>query len=50
MTVKELIEKLQEFDPSAKVHLETFTGYAREVESVYSDYDGTIIISQYGEE
>lgn len=47
MTVKELIEQLQQLDPNAKINLETFSGYAREVASIYADTDGTIIISEY---
>ena len=50
MTVKELIEKLQQLDPNAKVTLEKIDDCMNEVVSIYTDYDGSVIISEYGEE
>lgn len=46
MTVKELIEKLQELDPNAKVTLEKIDDLYNDVVDVYQDYDGTVIITE----
>lgn len=49
MTVKELIEKLQQLDPNAKITLEKIDDGINEVADVYTDFDGSVIISEYGE-
>ena len=46
MTIKELIEKLQHFDPDAKVTLEKIDDLYNDVVDVYQDYDGTVIITE----
>lgn len=46
MTIKELIEKLQNFDPDAKITLEKIDDLYNDVVNVYSDYDGTVIITE----
>lgn len=46
MTVKELIEKLQELDPNAKVTLEKIDDLYNDVVDVYQDCDGTVIITE----
>ena len=46
MTVKELIEKLQQLDPNAKVTLEKIDDLYNDVVDVYQDYDGTVIITE----
>lgn len=51
MTVKQLMEMLAKQDPNARVILET---NSRSLESkandVYTDYDGTVIITEYENE
>ena len=51
MTVKELIEKLQEFDEDAFVEVYTDDRYTNDVENVYesvlSDYYKTVVIQNF---
>lgn len=47
MTVKELIEKLEEMPEDAIVEIYKKDEYLDDVEKVYLAYDGTVVIQNY---
>lgn len=47
MTVKELIEKLEEMPEDAIVEIYKNDEYLDDVEKVYLAYDGTVVIQNY---
>ena len=47
MTVKELIEKLEEMPDDAIVEVYKDDKYLDDVETVYLAYDGTVVIRNY---